>query len=257
VGWLGLKVRPAPFAPFSQPATPPLRVPLPAGLPASVERYYRTLYGSEVPLISSAVITGRGTMRPAGPVEIPVRFRFVHQAGRSYRHYFEATFFGMPFLRVNEHFLDGHARLAFPAFMGGVIESRQTDQGANLALWAEASWFPAIWVTDKRVRWEAVDDQTALLSVPFGDQRETFVVRFDPETGLIKLMESMRYRGAADTKKILWLNELVAWGEVDAQLMGVTGAVTWFDQRTPWTTLTVESVVLNSDVAEYVQQSGP
>ncbi len=163
----------------------------------------------------------------------------------------------MPFLRVNEHFLDVHARLEFPAFTGGVVESPQTDQGANLALWAEASWFPSLWLTDARVRWEAVGAQTALLSVPFGAAREVFVVRFDPETGLMTLMESMRFRGAADTKKILWLNEAVAWGEVGGQRLGITGAVTWFDQRTPWTTLTVESAVFNADVADYARQSGP
>ncbi len=257
VAGFGLRIRPAPFAPYSQPGGSIPRVPLPAGLPAPVERYYRTLYGDSVPLITSAVITGRGTMRPAGPVDIPVRFRFTHQAGQSYRHYFEATFFGASFLRVNEHFLDGHGRLEFPEFMGGVTAGANVDQGANLALWAEASWFPALWATDERVRWEAVDDQTALLSVPFGNTRETFVVRFDPETGLMTLMESMRFRGVTDTKKILWLNEVVAWAAVDGQRMGVTGAVTWFDQRTPWTTLTVESVVFNSDVADYVRQTGP
>jgi hypothetical protein len=243
--------------PFSQPARPPLRVPLPAGLPAPVLRYYRTLYGSEVPVVVSAVITGRDTMRPPGPVGIPVRFRFTHRAGQSYRYYFGATFFGVPLLRVNEDFLEGHARLEFPQFMGGVIDGPNVNQGANLALWAEASWFPALWVTDERVRWEAIDDQTATLNVPFGDARESFVVRFDPDTGLIILMESVRFRGATDTKNILWLNEVVAWGEVDGPAIGATGAVTWFDQRIPWTTLTVESVVLNSDVAEYVRPSGP
>jgi hypothetical protein len=257
VAWLGLKIRPAPFAAYDRPAGPMTRVPLPAGLPAPVERFYRTLYGDDVPVITSAVITGRATMRPAGPVAMPMRFRFTHEAGQNYRHYFEATFFGVPFLRVNEHFLDGHGRLEFPEFMGGVTEGPNVDQGANLALWAEASWFPSIWITDERASWSPIDDETALLSVPFGDALERFVVRFDPQTGLSTLMESMRFRGTTDAKKILWLNESVAWGEVDGQLMINTGAVTWFDQRTPWAKLTVESAVFNSDVAQYVRQSGP
>ncbi|MCC6189194.1 MAG: hypothetical protein IT318_09160 [Anaerolineales bacterium] len=257
LGWLGLKIKPAPFAPYAQPAGPITRVPLPPGLPAPVERYYRRLYGDQVPLITSAVISGRAAMRPAGPVDLPIRFRFTHQAGQNYRHYFEATFFGLPFLRVNEHFLDGHGRLEFPAFMGGITEGPNVDQGANLALWAEATWFPALWVTDERVRWEPLDDQTALLVAPFHDQPEHFVVRFDLDTSLMTLMESMRFRGPTDTKKILWLNEPVAWDEVEGQLTGVTSAITWHDQHQPWATLTVENVVLNSDVTQFVRQSGP
>jgi hypothetical protein len=257
VVWLGLLVRPAPFAAYPRPAGPVTRVPLPAGLPAPVERYYRTLYGDQVPLITSVVLTGRATMRPAGPLDIPARFRFTHQAGQNYRHYFEATFFGFPFLRINEHFLDGRGQLEFPAFMGGVTQGPNVDQGGHLALWAEASWFPSLWVTDPHVRWEPVDAETALLSVPIGEAGEYFVVRFDPATGLITLMESMRFRGTTDAKKILWLNEVVAWGQLDGQLTGVTGAVTWFDQRQPWATFTVESVVFNSDVTQYVRQSGP
>jgi hypothetical protein len=93
----------------------------------------------------------------------------------------------VPFLRVSEDFLDGHRRLEFSEFLGGVTEGSNMDQVANLALWAEASWFPSIWVTDERVSWEMVDEETALLNVPFGDTRETFVVRFDLKTRLMTL----------------------------------------------------------------------
>jgi hypothetical protein len=78
VGWLGLQVKPAPFPPFGQ-ASPQLEsVPLPAGLPAPVERFYRQLYGERVPVITSAVISGRATLRipSQGGIHMPARFRF-------------------------------------------------------------------------------------------------------------------------------------------------------------------------------------
>ena len=164
--WLGLQVKPAAFAPFPQRTPALATAPLPEGLPAPVSRFYRELYGEQVPVIESAVLTGRATMRING-ITFPARFRFTHVAGQAYRHYIEATFFGMPLMRVNEHYLEGRARMELPF---GVTENEaQVDQGANLALWGEAFWFPARLVTDPQVRWEAVDEDTALLVVPFGE----------------------------------------------------------------------------------------
>ena len=87
------------------------------------------------------MITGRAEMRIAG-ITFPARYRFIHDAGKGYRHYIEATFFGLPLMKVNEHFLDGNARLELPF---GVTEGEpKVNQGANLALWAESMWLPRI-----------------------------------------------------------------------------------------------------------------
>src|SRR5690349_391474 len=64
LGWAGLQIQPAPFAAVQPPPTPPETIPLPTGLPPPVERFYRQVYGEQVPLITSAVISGRGSMRP-------------------------------------------------------------------------------------------------------------------------------------------------------------------------------------------------
>ena len=181
VGWLGLRVRPQPFPPLAQQSPALKTVPLPAGLPAPVERYYRQLYGDQVPVIESAVITGRATMSPVGGLKLPARFRFIHQAGQDYRHFFELTWFGRTIGTGNEHYLDGKSRLALP--MGLSDEGPQVDQAANLSLWAEYVWLPAVFLTDPRVRWEPVDEKTALLAVPFGDQFERFVGTLRPGHG--------------------------------------------------------------------------
>ena len=100
LGWLGLQIKPAPFSPYPE-KTPPLKtIPIPAGLPAPVERFYKTVYGNEIPLIETTVIKGRAVIAPFG-VKMPSRFLFVHEAGKGYRHYIESTWFGMPIMKVN------------------------------------------------------------------------------------------------------------------------------------------------------------
>jgi len=255
LGWLGFKINPKPLLAHPE-KTPPLKtIPLPAGLPAPVERFYRTVYGDEIPVIETAVMKGRAVISPFG-VKMPARFVFVHNAGRDYRHYIEATWSGIPIMKVNEGYLDSESFFESP--VGTYYDDPNTNQGANLAVWAEAGWFPSIWLTDERVRWEPVDESTALLYVPFEDQEENFVVRFDPESGLIDTMEAMRFRDAGEGKrKILWITKNEPGPTIEGSKLGAVGSATWLDQGKPWAVFTLEEVDYNVAVSEYIRQRGP
>jgi hypothetical protein len=253
VVWLGLQVKPKPFPTLVMGSALAETLPLPANLPAPVDRFYRTVYGDEIPIIRSVVISGRASMRVNG-ITFPARFRFTHDPGQDYHHYIEATLFGWPIMKVNEYYLDGSGRMEMPF---GVIEGEpKIDQAANLGLWAETVWFPSIYLTDSRTHWEAVDSNTALLFVPFGDVEETFIVRFNPESGLIHMIEAMRYRDASDDRKTLWINQALSWGKINGQDILTVGAVTWLDQGRPWAIFSVEELNYNLDVSEYIRSPG-
>ncbi|HEY9089794.1 MAG TPA: DUF6544 family protein [Anaerolineaceae bacterium] len=253
--WAGLRVQPRPFAPVAlQPGS--IRVvPVPQDLPAPVQRFYATVYGSEMPVIESVVISGRAKIRPAGPFYLPARFRFTHLSGQGYRHYIEATFFGIPVFRVDERYVDGKTLFELPFGVTG--DNPNSRQGANLGLWAETIWTPSVYLNDPRVRWEAVDEYTALLHVPFEGGSEQFVVRFDPATGLIRMMEAMRYKDEKSTAKVLWITDSREWGDLNGLLTLKVGALTWMDAGTPWAIFTVEDIQMNSDVREYLTRKGP
>jgi hypothetical protein len=188
-------------------------------------------------------------------VSLPGRFRFIHDAGVDYRHYIKVTLFGFPIMKVNEFYLDGKSRLELPF---GVTEGEpKVNQAANLGLWAESVCMPSIFITDPRVIWDPVDESTALLRVPDGDNEETFVVRFDSQTGLLSYTESMRHKNAADEFNALWINEAQKWENIDGELTLVIGAITWMDEGVPWAVFSADEVVYNVDVGEYIRIKGP
>ncbi len=238
LGWTGLQVKPAPFPAVPGTPAPPATVPLPAGLPAPVERFYRRTYGEQIPVIQTAVISGRGTMRIQSLFNLtfPAQFRWTHEAGSTYRHYIELSVFGVPIMKVNEYYVNGKQRMELP---WGVEAGPHLDQAGNLGLWAESlTWLPAILVTDPRVRLEAVDDTTAWLVVPFGATEDRLLVRFDPVTGTVQYMEAMRYREATGPKA-LWIN------------------ATWFEDETPWLVSPSQEVVYNVPVDTSLTATGP
>ena len=231
IGWLGLQIKPKPFAAYAEESVELKTVPVPAGLPSPVERFYRTVYGENIPVIETAVVSGRGFMRLAG-LHVPIRFQFVHEVGQNCRHDIDLTFFGFPVMKGYDTYIDNHG---FGKTPGGVEQGPGFDQGSNISLWVEAlHWFPAILVTDPRVHWKPVDDLTALLIVPFGAKEEVIVVRFDPETHLLKYAEAMKYKSAVG-KKVLWINSI------------------WTDEGKPWIRLAVEDQLFNVDVHDHIR----
>lgn len=254
LAYLGLQIRPAPFASYPE-RTPPLEyVPLPEGLPAPVERFYRTTLGDRVPVIRSTVFSGRANLSFNG-LRFPARWRFTHEAGQGYRHYIETTIYGKPLMKVNEHYLDGRARLELP--MGVVENEPKVDMAANLGLWGESFFLPSILLTDPRVRWEPVDEHRARLVVPFRESEDTILVRFDPETGLIRQMEAMRWKEAASETKTRWLLDPLSWKRVDGVLLLSGFSITWEDDGKPWFVAELDEIVYNVDVREYIRAVGP
>ena len=249
----GFRQQPAPFPPFTGASSPVQTVPLPAGLPAPVERYYRLVHGDEVPVYTSAVMSGRGTLRFMG-ITMPARVRFTHDSGHGYRHYIENTFYGIPLLRVNESYLDGHSRLELPF---GVVENDPgVDSAANQGLWAETFVYPAYLLTDPRLRWEAVDEDTARLFVPFKDGEQEFQLEFDPQTGMITRFETLRYRDAK-LGAIRWWGDFIYRTDQNGDPVLDSFTATWEDEGTPWLRVAFEEQVFNADVGEYIRQKGP
>jgi len=202
---------------------------------------------------SAVFLSGRGKIRFQG-ITLPARLRFSHQAGKNYRHYIEATFWGLPILKVNEHFIDSQSRLDLPF---GVIENEpQVNQAANLGLWSETLMLPSVYLSASGVRWEEIDQASARLIVPFEDDQDEFIVYFNEKTGLVEWMEAMRWKNAGDEEKTRWQAQALEWGVVQGWQMPTRFAAQWMDEDSPWLVATIEDVTLNVDLSQYIIERG-
>ena len=63
VGWLGLQITPKPFPAVAKQVNQPTNMTLPQDLPIPVARFYRQLYPENIPVVETAIISGRGKLR--------------------------------------------------------------------------------------------------------------------------------------------------------------------------------------------------
>ncbi len=244
MGWVGFQVSPSNL-PLPVDAPQDLgAVKVPTDLPAPVRRYFQVALGDQVPRIESLVVCGRA--RANFGLWLPLRYRLVHRPGYAFERYMEITWFGLPLLKAIDRYVDG---LGMTGPVGRAATGPATDQGANMILWAEAPLMPSLWLTDRRIRWQAVDDTTARLIFPFGDGEDELTVYFDPESGLIARMAALRYRNE-ESGKIPWHVDFLSWQMVNGVKLPARIAVTWEDQGKPWSYWNIEDVYWNVDISK-------
>ncbi len=210
-------------------------------------RYFEVVCGQQIPLLSGAVFGGRMTMRIKGPA-LPGRWRFGHVVGTGYRHHMELSVFGRRIVTAQEWYLDGHARLDLPT---GVVEGEPTvDRAANLSMWGEYLWLPSALLGGV---WEPIDAVSARLVVPQEQGPDSLVAWFDPQSGLLDRFEALRWRDAGDPQPIRWVTRVHAWTRIQGVGVPAVSSVQWGDQAQPWLRLSLDDVVWNVDLDEYVR----
>ncbi|MCA3748083.1 MAG: hypothetical protein IN808_02965 [Rubrobacter sp.] len=251
VGWLGLRIKPEPFPPHPEKTSGMSTAGLPSGLPEPVHRHFRATLGERVPRIETAVVWGRASFKLGG-LWTPMRLKAYYLSGRGFRRDMEITWFGMPILRGADAYVGGRGSLRIGGLIRASSEGKTMDQGENLAMWGEAPFTtPSALVLDPRVRWEPIDAHSARLIVPFEEGEETLRVEFDPQTGLMKSMSGMRYRGREDTKTP-WRTGYSGWKTVHGIKLPHRGVARWEDQREPYIVFEIEGAEFNVDVSEQV-----
>ena len=166
LGWLGLQI-PSPVAPLqNEPSQDLGTVRVPETLPAPVRRYLQVALGDRSQRIESAVYWGRA--RANFGVWMPLRFQLYHRVGYDFRRDMQITWFGLPVLKALDQYVNGQG---MTGLVGKADSGARIDQGSNMILFAEGPLYPAIFVTDGRIRWVAIDETSAQLFFPLAPKK--------------------------------------------------------------------------------------
>jgi hypothetical protein len=146
------------------------------GLPAPVQRYFRSVLADGQPIVTAASLEHHGTFNMSGDGERWVPFTSTQRVlTRRPGFVWDASMPMAPGLavRVHDAYVAGEGILHAALFgLFTVMELRGTPdvaQGELIRYFAEAAWYPTALLPSQGVRWEAVDDTSARATLVDGD----------------------------------------------------------------------------------------
>jgi hypothetical protein len=254
LGWLGFRVPSSAFpAPDTSQAAPLTTQPIPQDLPVPVERFARAVYGDALPSAQSAMISGHAEVTING-ITMPARFRFYYDMGHGHYHDIQVTWYSTPIMAIHERYLDGQAIIDIPII--GRTENRpHTNAASNQGFWAELiAWMPALAISDPRVRWEAIDDNSARMIVPNAAAEEAFTLTFDPTTGYLDTLTAQRYQDESNERRH-WEPRALEWRLVNGTPTMARSSIRW-DEDAPWVIWEIDHIAFNVDVTTRLAHFG-
>lgn len=220
-----------------------------SGLPAAVQRFLEASYPEDVPEPATLVTDATGRLRLGRWPRLPMRTRVSLIPG-AHRVMDIAVRIGpVTLLHGLDAYVDGHG---FTKAVGAADIGEEFDQGAFHALVLESLGLPHSWPR-LRFAWESLDDDTAILRVPFKDGVETPTVRFDPTSGFPATFEVARHKGRGP--KVDWRVDIEGWRRFGSVWEPEVLAVRWMDEPGPWFTLQTRQVVEDADVGDALERA--
>jgi hypothetical protein len=205
------------------------------GLPAPVQRYFRTVLHDGQPIITAATIEHTGTFNMSETGEQWQPFTSTQQVTTQRPGFVWAGRItmlpGLPAL-VHDAYLAGEGILhASLAGLVSIVDMRDTDEvarGELMRFAAEAVCYPTALLPSQGVQWHAVDDTTADATLSDGDLTLTLRFGFTAE-GLIETVRA-EARGRAVGEDVIPTPWQGCWSDYavrDGMLIPLTGEVAW------------------------------
>jgi hypothetical protein len=205
------------------------------GSPAPVERYFRAVLEEGQPMVAAARVRHEGSFDMGETIDRWKPFSS-DQKVVTRRPGFDwdgrvAMAPGLP-VRVHDAYVAGEGILnASVLGLFPVVDMRgagQVAEGELMRFFAEAAWYPTALLPSQGVRWEAVDDRSALATLTEGDISVTMLFTFD-EQGLIETVHA-EARGRTVGGEVIptpWRGRFWNYEERGGMRVPLDGEVAW------------------------------
>jgi len=202
---IGFFFKPAVHKPELEPIEALEMIPLPGSLPYPVRHYLQMSFGDQVPLPATAVAWGLGkrigrSFGRLGPLWMPSYWALYLVPGKEFVYRLTVTWYGRRMLQGGDELRQGYGRFIMNKDR---LENANINKSEWIMLWLYTILTaPSAILADPNNTWEAVDDQTARLSVPYLDgTRWEFTLLFDSQTGQLTGVDTLRV-ASRDGKQI-------------------------------------------------------
>lgn len=222
------------------------------GLPAPVQRYFRTVLKDGQPVITAVTIdlAGSFNMSATGEQWKPFTSR-QRVVTRRPGFLWDAKISMLPGLtvRVVDSYIVGRgllrATLEGLLTMADIRGEGEIARGEFMRYFAEAAWYPTALLPSQGVRWEAVDEHSAHATIVDGPLTLTLLFRFNA-AGLIGSFRA-EARGAMVGNKMVmapWEGQWSNYQTRDGMQVPFTGEVAWMrpEGRKPYFVGTASSL---------------
>jgi len=224
------------------------------GLPAPVQRYFRTVLQDGQPIVTAVTIDMAGTfnMSPTGEQWKPFTSR-QRVVTRRPGFLWDARIAMVPgvTVRVVDSYIAGRGllRAAVQGLFRMAEQQGEGDiaRGEFMRWFAEVLWYPTALLPSQGVRWQAIDAHSATASVVDGPVGLTLLFRFN-EAGLIASFRAEARGGMVGDKLVMapWEGIWSDYRPVQGVQVPFTGEVAWMrpEGRKPYFIGTVTALVL-------------
>ena len=205
------------------------------GLPAPVQKYFRTVLKAGQPMVAAVSVEHSGTFNMSETGEQWKPFTstqrvIIQRPGFDW----EARIAMMPGVaaRVHDAYISGEGLLHASLFgLVSIVNLRGTQeiaQGELMRFFAEAAWYPTALLPSQGVRWEAVNDTSSKAMLEDGKITVAMLVRFNEDW----LIESGRAetRGRTVAGAVIptpWEGRWSHYELRDGMLIPLEGEVAW------------------------------
>lgn len=206
------------------------------GLPAPVQRYFRTALEEGQPIVSSVSVEHTGSFNMSDSGEQWRPFTSTQRVvTRRPGFVWDGRIALVPGVAVHVHdaYIAGEGILD-PALFGLITLGDMRDTGGDVArgelmrFFAEAAWYPTALLPSQGVRWEPVDDRSAMGTMADGAPSVAMLFRFGDD-GLIASVRA-EARGRMVGGQVIptaWEGRFTSYEERSGMRVPLSGEVAW------------------------------